>query len=53
VAEAALAHTIPNKVEAAYKRTNFLEKRRKLMDTWGAYCSAESVNVVRLIGRRS
>jgi len=32
VAEAALAHTIPNKVEAAYKRTDFLEKRRKLMD---------------------
>lgn len=31
VAEAAPAHTIPNKVEAAYRRTDFLEKRRRLM----------------------
>lgn len=38
VAEAALAHTVPNKVEAAYKRTNFLEKRRALMEEWGAFC---------------
>jgi integrase len=38
VAEAALAHAIPNKVEAAYRRTNFLEKRRALMRDWGAYC---------------
>lgn len=31
VAEAALAHTIPNKVEAAYRRTDFLAKRRVMM----------------------
>jgi integrase len=48
IAEAALAHAIPNKVEAAYRRTDFLEKRRKLMDTWAAYCSASEANVVRL-----
>jgi integrase len=48
VAEAALAHTIPNKVEAAYKRTDFLEKRRKLMDAWGAFCVGNGSNVVRL-----
>ena len=48
VAEAALAHAIPNRVEAAYKRTDFLEKRRKLMEGWGAYCSGASSNVVRL-----
>jgi integrase len=48
VAEAALAHAIPNKVEAAYKRTDFFEKRRKLMDAWGAYCAGESNKVVRL-----
>jgi integrase len=40
VAEAALAHTIANKVEAAYRRGNLLEKRRKLMDAWGAYCDS-------------
>jgi integrase len=37
IAEAALAHAIPNRVEAAYRRTDFLEKRRKLMDAWGDY----------------
>ena len=37
VVEAALAHTIPNKVEAAYRRTNFLEKRRMLMNEWANF----------------
>ena len=37
VVEAALAHTIRNKVEAAYRRTNYLEKRRVLMGDWAAY----------------
>jgi integrase len=49
VAEAALAHAIPNKVEAAYRRTDFFEKRRKLMDSWGAFCSASATSVVRLV----
>jgi hypothetical protein len=31
IAEAALAHAIGNKVEAAYRRTSFFEKRRRLM----------------------
>src|SRR5690606_22121852 len=34
VAEAALAHTIRNKAEAAYARSNFLEKRRVMMAKW-------------------
>jgi integrase len=38
VAEAALAHQNSNEVERAYQRGALLEKRRKLMDTWGAYC---------------
>ena len=48
VAEAALAHAIRNKVEAAYRRTDFLEKRRKLMDAWCAFCRMCDTNVVRL-----
>lgn len=48
VAEAALAHAIPNKVEAAYRRTDFFEKRRKLMDSWAGYCSGSSESIVRL-----
>ena len=39
VAEAALAHTVANKVEAAYRRTNYLEKRRDLMRDWAAFCT--------------
>ncbi|MCW1384847.1 tyrosine-type recombinase/integrase [Novosphingobium sp. KCTC 2891] len=38
VAEAALAHTVSNKVEAAYRRTKYLEKRKGLMADWGRYC---------------
>ncbi|MBY9064958.1 integrase arm-type DNA-binding domain-containing protein [Sphingomonas yunnanensis] len=34
VVEAALAHAVQNKVEAAYRRTNYLEKRRGLMLAW-------------------
>ncbi|CAH0356959.1 Prophage integrase IntA [Sphingobium sp. CECT 9361] len=34
VAEAALAHAVENKVEAAYRRTEFFEKRRVLMAAW-------------------
>tara|TARA_Y100001949_G_C15965500_1_gene321372 strand:- start:1005 stop:1571 length:567 start_codon:yes stop_codon:yes gene_type:complete len=37
VAEMALAHTIQNKVEAAYRRGDLFEKRRKMMDDWEAY----------------
>lgn len=38
VAEAALAHVLENKVEAAYRRSDLFEKRRQLMDAWAAYC---------------
>jgi integrase len=48
VAEAALAHAIPNKVEAAYKRTDFFEKRRRLMDAWASFCTGSTSNVVSL-----
>ena len=38
VAEMALAHTIGNKVEQAYRRGNLLERRRRLMQDWESYC---------------
>lgn len=41
VVEMALAHTIPNKVEAAYRRGNLLAKRRQLMDEWADYVTAD------------
>ena len=37
VAEAALAHTIRNKAEAAYARTDLLVRRRTMMEAWSAY----------------
>lgn len=46
VAEMALAHTISNKVEAAYRRGNLQNKRRELMDAWSSYLSNASDNIV-------
>jgi integrase len=40
VAELALAHTIANKTEAAYRRGKLLEKRRVMMDAWADYCTS-------------
>jgi integrase len=39
VAEAALAHKVGSAVELAYKRTDLLERRRKLMEQWASHCS--------------
>lgn len=38
LAEAALAHALLNKVEAAYRRSTALEKRREMMQEWANYC---------------
>jgi integrase len=38
VIEMALAHTVGNKVEAAYRRGDLFEKRQKLMTEWSRYC---------------
>jgi integrase len=38
VVEMALAHTISNRVEAAYRRGDMFERRQKLMETWARYC---------------
>lgn len=48
VAEAALAHAIHNKTEAAYRRGNLLDKRRRMMEAWDSYCAGGRNNVVRL-----
>lgn len=39
--EIALAHTISNKVEAAYRRGDMFEKRRRVMDDWAKHCTIE------------
>ena len=46
VIEAALAHTVRNKVEAAYARSDLFERRRQLMDEWATYLSGARGQVV-------
>jgi len=41
VAEMALSHAISDKVEAAYRRGDLLEKRRRLMEAWASYAAAK------------
>ncbi|MGR3539942.1 MAG: tyrosine-type recombinase/integrase [Hasllibacter sp.] len=50
VAEAALSHAVGDEVEQAYARSDLLERRRVLMDRWGAFVSDSSGAVVRLHG---
>lgn len=44
VIEAALAHTLKDKTEAAYRRSDALDKRRILMEDWAAYCAEAPEN---------
>lgn len=39
VCEHALAHRLPDRVEAAYRRSDLLDKRVGLMDAWARYCT--------------
>jgi integrase len=51
VAEAALAHVVRDKTEAAYQRGDFFDKRRKLMAEWATFCgrvAAPAADVVAL-----
>jgi integrase len=41
VAEMALAHTIKNNTEAAYRRGDLFDKRRQLMEEWQRFCESE------------
>jgi integrase len=44
-AEAALAHSVPDAVVAAYKRTTFFELRKKMMDDWAAFATSDPAKV--------
>jgi integrase len=46
VCEAALAHVIENKVEAAYRRGDLFDKRRTLMEAWATYCATPKAGKV-------
>jgi integrase len=49
ICELALSHVNDDETEAAYLRTDFFEKRRKLMDAWAAFAAGETASV-QLIG---
>ena len=53
VCEMALAHTIGNKAEAAYRRGDLFEKRRKLMDAWAAFCEPQTSGKVVELKRKN
>ena len=44
VVEAALAHVVQNKVEAAYAQSDLFERRQRLMDDWSAYVAGSAGN---------
>jgi len=52
VIEAALAHKLKDKAEAAYARGDLFQKRRRLMSDWAAYIISETGGVVRLAAAR-
>jgi len=42
VAEVALAHGVPDKVVAAYKRTKFIAMRESLLEGWAVHCTVSN-----------
>jgi len=48
LAEAALAHKVGDNTENAYRRSDALERRRKLMDAWERYCSGSTMDVAAI-----
>jgi integrase len=55
VAEMALAHAVSDKVEAAYRRGDLFEKRRRLMAAWATFCTtrkqeSDTVTALRKMG---
>ncbi|TBZ00246.1 tyrosine-type recombinase/integrase [Rhizobium leguminosarum] len=49
VAEMMLAHKVGGKVERAYKRTDFLEQRRKLLERWANHVTGKSGKLLKLV----
>jgi integrase len=46
VVEMALAHAVASKTEAAYRRSDLFDKRRRLMDAWAEYCWQRSAGKI-------
>lgn len=53
VCEMALAHVIGNKAEAAYRRGDMFDKRRRLTEDWATYCAGEGMEGATITAIRS
>jgi integrase len=49
VPEMALAHTVSDKVEAAYRRGDLFQKRRQLMDAWARHCATVRIGAATVV----
>jgi hypothetical protein len=47
--EIALAHTVSDKTEAAYRRGDMMERRRRLMADWAAYCQRPLTDIGNVV----
>jgi integrase len=52
VVEMALAHAIPNAVEATYRRGDMFEKRRRLMSDWAKFCATKPMTAAEVVPMR-
>ena len=52
VSEAALAHAVADKTEAAYRRGPMFAKRAKLMTEWSRYCTSKRADIADLAEKR-
>jgi integrase len=53
VVEMALAHSVSDKTEAAYRRGDLLEKRRRLMEDWARYCETPARDPAKIVPIRA
>ncbi|WP_416351537.1 tyrosine-type recombinase/integrase [Parashewanella curva] len=51
--DAALAHVEPNKIRAAYKRTTYFKKRKKIMQWWSDHISKHAIGSYQFFDRKS
>jgi integrase len=52
IAEAALAHVVGDSTERAYRRTDALERRRKMMEAWARFCERPMVASAKVVAIR-
>jgi integrase len=55
LSEMAMAHTVSDKVEAAYRRGDMRDRRRRLMEDWSSYCDGNAIggdNIVAIGAKR-